>query len=1146
MATSSTLTAFHLAALTFVVGAGACFDGSVGSGGAITCRTGDDCPAGLVCPTELLLCVSPDIFTADVCGDGIVNGPQEQCDDGAANSNAPGACRLDCKLPRCGDATVDPGEGCDDGNDTETDDCTSACVQARCGDGIIQDALEECDDGNLDPTDACLPTCIDNQCGDGFLHAGIEACDDGNVDNTDACAACSQARCGDGFTFDPFEVCDDGNVEGGDGCSANCLKREVCGDSIVDTAEVCDDGNSNPSDACSQSCEQVFWTPTIVAGRTTQTPATVLAFPTRVAFDRAGAIFIAFDDATVSQFEPTTGSLTPVAGTTSPRAPISAAQEAARLLQDHPALTEPLTEIVDMEAHDSGVLYVLHRNQARTQTIVRAVNLRTGIMTTIAGAGAVAPDASPRVATSVGLTATFISAAGNGDVILADANTTYRVVVADGTITSVGTSVRPIVGMTAQRSGGTKLVTDNGVVQGGGTFRGASALGFTQSAAFAILTDDGFAVTAPLTARLVPRDVQGFDLATQRTTEAFIMIESESPFSERRVLTKCFADTGVCTRLASFGTAPALVSSPVSYPPHRPIGYLRGANVPNDILLDGFLATVSGTGRLPFPLPPVGIAVLATTPPLFLVDNAPFNDPSIYRDPLGSSFVAAVRHRQLPVSLPGFELDELIVASFIPEDPSIVFSIVNLFSGVTDFTNPLPLPASLTGLHAAAYSARTDTIVVMGEGTGLFSITIPPLVTERTTELDFVVSPISTPPFSATAGLDVDALGVISFLDLDTSSLVRVGTAGGVTSLALPPETDDIVPLDVPTLLTAPPPGGFHIGRLVDFSVKQTGSILLLTTTAQEDAFAEFEMTTTTLVTSRGSNEPNNTAGPLDFVRLDAPIGMVQLADETQLVLSADGKVRHVTASRVDPAIQAFGRPAAIAYSRALDLAFAATPTGPATTRLAVLEPAGADWQELRSTILQAAVRSLSFDDTSSRLFIGRADNSIDTIRADFTGLTPRVAGVPTVSGFTGDNGPAAAAAMSVAAAALGLPGGAFLFSDTANNRLRVVDSTGTVTTFLGNGDASNAGEGNALALPVNQPQGLTTDDYGNVVVAAGTAIRLLVTDTAVPTVLTPYGGETRLFPKLTCITAVVGTGGGTLRAADACTGILFDLVRSE
>lgn len=75
----------------------------------------------------------------EYCGDGIINdgppgGAGEECDNGAANSNAPNAtCRASgsfaCRLRMCGDGIVDDafGEQCDDGNRNELDSCNTAC-----------------------------------------------------------------------------------------------------------------------------------------------------------------------------------------------------------------------------------------------------------------------------------------------------------------------------------------------------------------------------------------------------------------------------------------------------------------------------------------------------------------------------------------------------------------------------------------------------------------------------------------------------------------------------------------------------------------------------------------------------------------------------------------------------------------------------------------------------------------------------------------------------------------------------------------------------------------------------------------------------------------------------------------------------------
>jgi hypothetical protein len=63
-----------------------------------------------------------------VCGDGFVTShppANEECDDGDMNSNTePDACRVTCLNAYCGDGVVDTGETCDPGVD---DTCNGSC-----------------------------------------------------------------------------------------------------------------------------------------------------------------------------------------------------------------------------------------------------------------------------------------------------------------------------------------------------------------------------------------------------------------------------------------------------------------------------------------------------------------------------------------------------------------------------------------------------------------------------------------------------------------------------------------------------------------------------------------------------------------------------------------------------------------------------------------------------------------------------------------------------------------------------------------------------------------------------------------------------------------------------------------------------------
>jgi hypothetical protein len=79
--------------------------------------------------------------------------------------------------PVCGNAIVEDGEACDDGNDDDTDDCPTSCEPAVCGDGFEHADVEECDDGNDVPDDACPNDCI-ALCGGVVFDPGngIEGC----------------------------------------------------------------------------------------------------------------------------------------------------------------------------------------------------------------------------------------------------------------------------------------------------------------------------------------------------------------------------------------------------------------------------------------------------------------------------------------------------------------------------------------------------------------------------------------------------------------------------------------------------------------------------------------------------------------------------------------------------------------------------------------------------------------------------------------------------------------------------------------------------------------------------------------------------------------------------------------------------------
>jgi len=235
-----------------------------------------------------------DVCTNATCGDGAVcsvpgcttgpGGGVEECDEGGNNGDN-ASCLGSCAAASCGDnLTCDqPGctsgpdgglEDCDDGpgnNDGTPDACRTDCMDAGCGDSVI-DSGEECDLGeDVSDSGVCTLECLDAICGDSSVcsdaecttgkDGGPEACDEGGA--TDECNAdCTVAGCGDGIV-NGEEECDLGDDNSNSGvCTLEC-KNAVCGDSRVCTdagctsgpdggVEVCDDGSESAT--CNIDC----------------------------------------------------------------------------------------------------------------------------------------------------------------------------------------------------------------------------------------------------------------------------------------------------------------------------------------------------------------------------------------------------------------------------------------------------------------------------------------------------------------------------------------------------------------------------------------------------------------------------------------------------------------------------------------------------------------------------------------------------------------------------------------------------------------------------------------------------------------------------------------------------------------------------
>ena len=104
-------------------------NGSCGDG-VVQALLGEQCEPSSHDPNLPYLCTAECRYFSRFCGDDKLDSGEE-CEAGPNNANTPNAsCRMDCSLPRCGDAILDGdnGEQCDDGNRESGDGCDDACA----------------------------------------------------------------------------------------------------------------------------------------------------------------------------------------------------------------------------------------------------------------------------------------------------------------------------------------------------------------------------------------------------------------------------------------------------------------------------------------------------------------------------------------------------------------------------------------------------------------------------------------------------------------------------------------------------------------------------------------------------------------------------------------------------------------------------------------------------------------------------------------------------------------------------------------------------------------------------------------------------------------------------------------------------------
>lgn len=138
-----------------------------------------------------------------------------------------------------------------------------------------------------------------------------------------------------------------------------------------------------------------------------------------------------------------------------------------------------------------------------------------------------------------------------------------------------------------------------------------------------------------------------------------------------------------------------------------------------------------------------------------------------------------------------------------------------------------------------------------------------------------------------------------------------------------------------------------------------------------------------------------------------------------------------------------------------------------------------------------------------SVLVSDRGDHRVRKIAPD--GVITTFAGNG-IADFTGDGGPANVASLDSPGDVVELPDGSVLIADTDNNRIRRVSPAGIISTFAGNGVSPSGGDGGAaISAGIGSPTGLAVTPDGDVLVTQASGqhrVRRITPDGAISTLI--------------------------------------------
>ena len=277
-----------------------------------------------------------------------------------------------------------------------------------------------------------------------------------------------------------------------------------------------------------------------------------------------------------------------------------------------------------------------------------------------------------------------------------------------------------------------------------------------------------------------------------------------------------------------------------------------------------------------------------------------------------------------------------------------------------------------------------------------------------------------------------------------------------------------------------------------------------------------------------GLNSYSGDGGPAVRAQVDTPAGMVvdsagnvyfaDSANHRVRKIAADGSVVTVAGTGT-PGYGGDGGPAAAALLNqpmglAVDGQFNLYIADTGNNRLRIVDPTGniatiagvgnAAFFGDGGLSLNAAVhapRGVAIDSGGNLYIADTLDHRVRKITLD--GMINTIAGKG-LPGFSGDGGPAVNAMLNFPSSVAVDASGNLYIADQANNRIRMVSTTGIISTVVGSNGLNGLGDGGpATSAQIIAPQGVTIDSAGNLYISDSgeNLIRKVGSDGAITTI---------------------------------------------